>query len=176
MNENLDLTKILDRCPKCTEFYSSVYGRLKYLSMYVSSSASKISFAVVNSRSIIDGTSTTIYYYRDGKLYPNEGECTLFPSKEQRDWSKFERFWDKPKVEKVEKFDPKTLRPFDKVLVRVDKNDCWMAAHFSHVDDYTHKAVCDTFYYTQCIPYNEETKHLVGKTDDCPEYYKWWGV
>ena len=75
---------------------------------------------------------------------------------------------------KVERFDLKTLHPFDKVLARVDKNDCWMAAHFSHVDDYTHKAVCDTFYYTQCIPYNEETKHLVGKTDDCPEYYKWW--
>lgn len=23
------------------------------------------------------------------------GECTLFPSKDQRDWSKFVRFWDK---------------------------------------------------------------------------------
>ena len=45
------------------------------------------------------------------------GECTLFPSKDQRDWSKFVRFWDKPKVDK---FDPKTLQPFDKVLVRAD--------------------------------------------------------
>ena len=97
-----------------------------------------------------------------------------FEIKDQRDWAKFERFWDKPKVEKVERFDPKTLQPFDKVLVRADKNDCWMAAHFSHVDDYSHKAACDTFYYTQCIPYNEETKHLVGTLDDCPEYYKWW--
>lgn len=75
---------------------------------------------------------------------------------------------------KVEKFDPKTLQPFDKVLVRVDKNDCWIAAHFSHVDDFVHKAVCDSFYYIRCIPYNEETKHLVGTSEDCPEYYKWW--
>ena len=30
-----------------------------------------------------------------------------------------------------------------------------------------------TVYY-QCIPYNEETKHLIGTTEDCPEYYKWW--
>ena len=169
MNENLDLTKILEGCPKGTEFYSSVYGRLKYLSMYVSSSASKISFAVVNSRSIIDGTS----YYRDGKIYPNEGECTLFPSKEQRDWSKFERFWDKPKVEKVEKFDPKTLHPFDKVLVR-DEDCYWTADLFSHIDDSIGRVCCSWYSWKQCIPYNEETKYLVGTSEDCPEYYKWW--
>ena len=75
---------------------------------------------------------------------------------------------------KTEKFDPKTLQHFDKVLVRVDENDCWIAAHFSHIDDCTHRAVCDSFYYIRCIPYNKETKHLVGTTEDCPEYYKWW--
>lgn len=75
---------------------------------------------------------------------------------------------------KTEKFDPKTLQPFDKVLVRVDGNDCWIAAHFSHIDDCVHKAVCDSFYYIRCIPYNKETKHLLGTTEDCPEYYKWW--
>ena len=105
MNENLDLTIILKGCPKGTEFYSSVYGRLKYLSMYVSSSASKISFAVANSRSVIDGTFTTIYYYRDGKLYPNEGECTLFPSKEQRDWSKFTAPWYKKEIDTIARID-----------------------------------------------------------------------
>ena len=173
MNENLDLTKILEGCPKGTEFYSSVYGRLKYLSMYVSSSASKISFAVVNSRSIIDGTSTTIYYYRDGKLYPNEGECTLFPSKEQRDWGKFERFWDK---QKVKKFDPKTLKPFDKVLVRDFLSDNWMADFFEKIEenDVHYNVTCVTTHWIQCIPYNEDTKHLLGTTNDCPEYYKWW--
>ena len=31
------------------------------------------------------------YYYSD--------ECLLFPSKDQRDWSKFKRFWDEPKPE-----------------------------------------------------------------------------
>ena len=169
MNENLDLTKILEGCPKGTEFYSSVYGRLKYLSMYVSSSASKISFAVVNSRSIIDGTS----YYRDGKIYPNEGECTLFPSKEQRDWSKFERFWDKPKVEK---FDPKTFQPFDKVLSKYYIDKEWVCGILSH--PYYHNEfngfIVNSNFVRYCIPYNEETKHLVGTLDDCPEYYKWW--
>lgn len=170
MNENIDLTKILKGCPKGTIFYSSVHGKLAYLSMYVSSSASKISFEVVNSCSIIDGRPISIQYYRDGRIYPNEGECTLFPSKNQRDWSKFERFWDKLKVEK---FDPKTLQPFDKVLVRDRLFTDWQIDFFSHINDRKKLVGCNTYWHTG-IPYNEETKHLVGTNKDCPEYYKWW--
>ena len=25
-----------------------------------------------------------------------------------------------------------------------------------------------------CIPYNNDTKHLVGTTDEVPEYYRYW--
>lgn len=172
MNENLDLTKILDGCPEGTKLYSTVNGEVIFQKVASFSCDYPITATAYNKNK---NSTKNACFAKDGTyMLDYDGECVLFPSKEQRDWSKFERFWDKPKVEKVEKFDPKTLRPFDKVLVRVDKNDCWMAAHFSHVDDYTHKAVCDTFYYTQCVPYNEETKHLVGKTDDCPEFYKWW--
>ena len=167
MNENLDLTKILEGCPKGTEFYSSVYGKLKYSSMYVSSSASEISFEVVSSRSIIDGKPIFIHYFRDGKLYPLKGECTVFPSKDQRDWSKFERFWDKPKVEK---FDPKMFQPFDRVLIK--DNGCWTADFFSYIAGQWVNCVGGVG--TKCIPYNAETEHLVGTEDDCPEYYKWW--
>ena len=168
MNENLDLTKILDGCPPGTEFYHSGFGRVWFVCIDLDSDY-PIRLSLHN-----DPCDNTALTKKGTVNVKYEGECILFPSRTQRDWSKFERFWDKPKVEKVERFDPNTLQPFDRVLVRVDKNDCWMAAHFSHVDDYTHKAVCDTFYYTQCVPYNEETKHLVGKIDDCPEYYKWW--
>lgn len=172
MNENLDLTKILDGCPEGTKLYSTVNGEVIFQKVASFSCDYPITATAYNKNK---NSTKNACFAKDGTyMLDYDGECVLFPSKEQRDWSKFERFWDKPKVVKVEKFDPKTLHPFDKVLVRVDKNDCWMAAHFSHVDDYTHKAVCDTFYYTQCVPYNEETKHLVGKTDDCPEYYKWW--
>ena len=172
MNENLDLTKILDGCPEGTKLYSTVNGEVIFQKVASFSCDYPITATAYNKNK---NSTKNACFAKDGTyMLDYDGECVLFPSKEQRDWSKFERFWDKPKVEKAEKFDPKTLHPFDKVLVRVDKNDCWMAAHFSHVDDYTHKAVCDTFYYTQCVPYNEETKHLVGKTDDCPEYYKWW--
>lgn len=165
MNENLDLTKILEGCPIGTKFYSTIFGNVSFEEIDLD-----CEYPIIMSQGIITMPITKEGIY----ALDYDGKCTLFPDRDQRDWSKFERFWDKPKVEKVEKFDPKTFKPFDKVLVRVDKNDCWMAAHFSHVDDYTHKAVCDTFYYTQCVPYNEETKHLVGTSEDCPEYYKWW--
>lgn len=37
-----------------------------------------------------------------------------------------------------------------------------------------YNVTCVTCKWMQCIPYNEETKHLLGTTYDCPEYYKWW--
>lgn len=98
------------------------------------------------------------------------GECLLFPSRDQRDWSRFERFWDK---QKIEKFDPKTFQPFDKVLV---KGANWFPTYFTYLEyslSYP-KMMCFDYVARKVIPYNEETKHLVGTTDDCPEYYKWW--
>ena len=174
MNENIDLTKILKDCPKGTKFYSSVYGELIYSGMYADSSNSKIYLIDQNSRSMIDGSPLIIDYYRDGRLYATKGECTLFPSKEQRDWSKFERFWDKPKIER---FDPKTLKPFDKVLVRdyVDHN--WICILFSFIS-LNEKGewfyVCLNHGYKYCIPYNNETKHLLGTFNEAPEYYRYW--
>ena len=97
----------------------------------------------------------------------------LYPSKDQRDWSKFVRFWDKPKVE-VEKFDTKTLQPFDKVLVRGQNGQNWIATFFSHIDNIFNMVVCGAQYWKYCIPYNDKAKHLRGTNNDCPDYYKWW--
>ena len=94
-----------------------------------------------------------------------------FEITDQRDWSKFERFWDKPKVEK---FDVNTLHPFDKVLTRCDDSDKWGIDLFGYFDNLYKGVCCLDAYLQMCIPYNEETKHLVGTTNDCPDYYKWW--
>lgn len=161
MNENLDLTKILEGCPEGTEFYNSVYGKVRF-----------IEFDFSNEKQPIKVCTTdyfTFHITKDGKLnHYRDGECTLFPSKTQRDWSKFERFWDKPKIEK---FDINTLQPFDKVLVRDYLNERWNVDIFGFIlNNYIH---CTTT-WGYCIPYNEETKHLVGTNEDCPEFYKWW--
>lgn len=165
MNENINLVEILKDCPKGTKFYSSVYGELIYSGMYTDSLDPKIYFINENNRSIIVG------YYRDGRLYDTKGECTIFPSKDQRDWSKFTAPWLKK-----EKFDPKTLKPFDKVLVRIGSTSHWTSGFFSHIADnsITHKYVTQCGSFNRCIPYNDETKYLVGTTTEAPEYYRYW--
>ena len=164
MNENLDLTKILEGCPKGTKFYSTTYGTVEFIG-FVFSSVYPILMKLESS-----GVG---YFTKDGRIFHSYyGECILFPSKEQRDWSKFERFWDKPKVER---FDPNTLQPWDKVLAKDGFSSKWTCTFFSHMDnDVTFPVFCSGGYFKVCIPYNEETKHLIGTKEDCPEFYKWW--
>ena len=59
------------------------------------------------------------------------------------------------------------FEPFDKVLVRDDDKNIWKVDFFSHKTEGTFspfKTVGN--YYRQCVPYNEETKHLVGTADN----------
>lgn len=162
MNENLDLTKILEGCPIGTKLYSTIFGNVSLKEI-----VSDREYPIIISQGI-----QTIPITKEGKyiLY-YDGECTLFPDKDQRDWSKFERFWNKQK----EKFNPKTLKPFDKVLAKDGFSSKWTCSFFSHMDnDVSFPVYCSGGYFKVCIPYNEETKHLVGTKEDCPEFYKWW--
>ena len=159
MNENIDLTKILKDCPKGTEFYSCIYGKVRFDCL------KPCDYPVLTVRS----DDLYAVFSREGK-YDNtpDSECCLFPSKDQRDWSKFTAPWYKK-----DGFDPKTLQPFDKVLIWHCASGCWECEIFSHI---TGKYTCSCINgcYTHCIPYNDETKHLVGTTDEAPEYYRYW--
>ena len=98
-----------------------------------------------------------------------DGECLLFPSKTNRDWDNFNQ--------EDLRFDPKTLNPFDKVLVRDDNNYQWSCSLFSHVsiDDNTfYMVTLDGCTNYQTIPYNDETKHLLGTKDGAPQFYRYW--
>ena len=70
------------------------------------------------------------------------------------------------------KFDVTTLMPFDKVLVRDFDNTPWEIEFFSRLLDGKHFK-CFDLSYVQCIPY-EGNQHLLGKADDCDEYFKTW--
>lgn len=73
------------------------------------------------------------------------------------------------------RFDIKTLEPFDKVLVRQYDVSAWCTDFYSYYDEVNDYAVCTgDVHYDYCIPYNEDTKHLVGKLKDAPEFYKYW--
>ena len=161
MNENLNLEEILKDCQKGTKLYSTVYGEVEFNKI---NKGEKYPIRYINSE------GDELLATTQGLLIARfDGECTLFPSREERDWSKF-------KVKKP-KFDPNTLKPFDKVLVRDDRNEKWQCSIFSYIninDDIYYPYVAINTGYKCCIPYNEETKHLIGTKDEAPEYYRCW--
>lgn len=302
MNENLNLVEILKDCPNGTKLYSTTLGEVEF------DHIENFSTYRIIIRSKHYGTERLT---ANGKMYSHCGECILFPSKEQRDWSKFNpkkedfvppckfkdgdivatrdgsqvfilkrdnsdgkgycytgynfdydepflagmcyfsrlateeekrKFFDaiklngykwntetktleklvKPKFkvgDKIvnvpmkymadsrakgtvseitndkyiftdgscmlisnqdnwkldqDKFDLKTLKPFDKVLARLNKQGIWYCELLSFVEGDTNLVKCCGAYYQYCIPYNEDTKHLVGTTEEAPEYYRYW--
>ena len=163
MNENLNLVEILKDCPKGAKLYSPIYGDVELVDV------SQKKDEIYPIRVKLD-EDVAERFTGDGRLDAEfSDECMLFPNEEQRDWSKF-------KVKKP-KFDPNTLKPFDKVLVRDDRNEKWQCSLFSYIninDDIYYSYVAINTGYKCCIPYNEETKHLIGTKDEAPEYYRYW--
>ena len=184
MNENIDLTKILKDCPVGWKFYSSVYGEVEFVEIYrkpVLCNPSPREDVWLGQ--VIHDCEHPIRFWGTnglehsvssrGEMIKGCGECTFFPSRDQRDWSKFTAPWYKN--ERKGKFDPKTLNTFDKVLV-YDTDGKWRCNLFSHIRDNSNMFPYATIgvNYSRCIPYNDDTKHLVGTTEEAPEYYRYW--
>lgn len=166
MNENIDLTKILKGCPIDFKLYSPMCGIVLFRRI------DEDAYAAYPIKG--EGPNgNLVSFTQEGRCFENcpGAECLLFPSKDQRDWSKFTAPWYKK-----DKFDPKTLKAFDKVLTR-NEYDEWTCALFSHIDNkpdaHFKYITCDSV-YKYCIPYNDETKHLIGTKDKAPKYYKYW--
>lgn len=160
--EIIDLTKILKDCPKRWKFWSPLFGEVEFVKHYENR-------GFFNVHSVGDGTDWSFTYNATIILCCVESkEIMIYPSREQRDWSKFTAPWYKK-----ERFDPKTLQPFDRVLVRNGKTVKWKCEHFSYFESYDDPCMA-SISYAYCIPYNDDTKHLVGTEDEAPEYYRYW--
>ena len=158
MNENIDLTKILKDCPKGWELYSCIHGKVRFNRL------DSCEFPV--SVELSDGFDDS--FSRNGR-FTNlpQSECCLFPSSEQRDWSKFNAPWYKK-----DKFDPNTLKTLDKVLVRTNSDTIWEPDFFGYIDG--NWVMCIATGNVQCVPYNDDNKHLMGTKQEAPEYYRYW--
>ena len=159
MNENLNLVEILKDCPEGTKLYSPIIGEVEF---------KRIKYSEYPIVTCSKNGNRILLFTKDG-LFFSEGECImLFPSKDQRDWSKF-------KIKKP-KFDPKTLQPFDKVLVKYLKDDYWSCDLFSNItkEGKIYPYLCVSGVYKYCIPYNDDTKHLVATNKEAPEFYRYW--
>lgn len=162
MNENIDLTKILKNCPKGWKLWSPIFGEIEFRSI-----VKKARYPI-----LLSCKKGIIWFGKEGLFdIENEGaECVLFPSKEQRDWSKFKAPWYKK-----DKFDPKTLKPFDKVLVRNDCREMWKCNLFSHISEFVrYPYIVIENGYRYCIPFNNDTIHIAGTRNEAPEYYRYW--
>ena len=164
--QELNLCEILKDCPKGEEFWSPLLGNVKL------SEVNQLTNAV-----FVTATNLTTWRINhDATITINGGsskEIMLYPSREQRDWTKVK--YEKKK----ERFDPKTLKPFDKVLAASMADGRWVCDFFSHIGESIRdsgRLYVGTGFgaYDRMIPYNEETKHLVGTTDEAPEYYRYW--
>jgi hypothetical protein len=156
----LDLVEILKNCPVGTKLYSILFGEVEFEGVHSGSCAVRYTTR----------TGRRFDVTREGKMFEDyDGECTLFPSKDQRDWYKFV-----VPQSKKERFNPETLKPFDKVIVRLDEQCIWCCDLFSFVEKYSNLVKGCGAYYKQCVPCNEETKHLIGTTNEAPIHYRYW--
>ena len=155
----LNLCEILKHCPQGETFWSPMLDGVKF-----SCIDEERQMIIVET---IEG-HFTCKINADGTISIDEvtsPEVMLYPSKEMRDWSKFTAPWLKK-----ERFDPKTLKPFDKIIFK--GHGMWFCGLFSHIHN-SYACIGET-YHKCVIPYNDDTKHLVGTRDEAPEFYKYW--
>lgn len=141
----MNIAEILKDCPRGTRLYSPIYGELSLVSVKTGM------LYPIFCR--IKRNGNTVSYTEDGKNYTEDAEHTLFPSKGQRDWSKFNVNDQENKPQ---------FKPYDKVLVRDIDEQKWRCNLFSHISEGGYY-VCVSSRWSQCIPY-EGNEHLLGTT------------
>lgn len=113
MNEKLNLAEILKDCPKGMELDCTVYNDVTFLRVD----------DVQNRCYFKAGPADTFWTTCEGRINGSPyGKCVVFP-KGKTTWEGF-----KPKKPK---FDPKTLMPFDRVLVKCLNNSEWLCNIFT---------------------------------------------
>ena len=82
----MNIAEILKYCPKGTKLYSLIDGETTLESVNITN---RYPIETITSKFRTDFVNN--YYTKDGLFLEgcNNGECLLFPSKEQRDWQKF---------------------------------------------------------------------------------------
>ena len=166
MSNDIDLSEILKNCPRGAKFYSYIFGEDTYF-MGVSSHQGDAKPIFIYGKY---GEGQNFCLTRKGHAYADDyGECCIFPSKDQRDWSKFSAPW----LNKgSEKFDPHTSKPFGKVIARKDSEDSRNIDFFSCFK-LKEIPICLGGIKCAVISYNDDTEHLVATTEGAPTFYNY---
>lgn len=168
--KKIDLCEKLAWCPEGTKLWSPLFGECEFLGL--SRDIDGDDEMNENNFWVHSPEVGRVTFDRCGRFFSSSEECLIFPSRENRDWDS----WECPKP-KVERFDPKTLKPFDRVLVRDEDNHVWEPALFGWLDLSERYPVVPTLSaeaFKCAVPYNDDTEFLLGKDTEAPEYYRWW--
>lgn len=153
----MNIAEILKDCPKGMKLYSPLLGELELIGVDYNRNNPILCIPLEAKSTLPCYLSETIGFTEEGRYsrdYPH-AECMLFPSKAQRDWSKFVVPAPKPKHQ---------FKQFERVLVRDDYDEVWKCDLFSHIDVYGNYSCVGVDYWKQCIPY-EGNEHLLGTTN-----------
>lgn len=156
MEKTLNLIEILKDAPIGTKLYSPMFGELTFMGIDI-----KSKYPII----VMDKDGEYKNFNNEGKYFIEQHniKLSLFPSKNNRNWSEF-----KPK------FNINILQPFDKVLGRYNNNTNWTCDFYECYSEDSREFCCIVEIYEQCIPYNDETKHLIGTSKMPPEKYITW--
>lgn len=80
MGKKINVAELLKDCPQGMELYSPIFGKCKFECI-----------SNIENQIVIRKNNNTYKFTEDGQYLYLDGECVLFPSNEQRDWSKFQR-------------------------------------------------------------------------------------
>ena len=131
MEDKLNIAEILKDAPTGTLLYSPIFGELAYIGGHAYEGQTYSIIVCQYPDAIGQGDSVSVEFDENG-TYLNrgyssrrEGECMLFPSKENRNWDTF-------KIPKKHK----EFEPFQKVLISgiIDNVWYWFATLYSHYD------------------------------------------
>ena len=129
----------------------------------IDNSSKKLEYYVLNDMSTLKFKDWLSF--EDKQIYPITEDQKMFLfdvlAKEGKVWYS--------KKKQIVDLNPKwiTLKPFDRVITRGDNNDIWTANIFSHMNSYgEYVAIGCVGGYHYCLPYNDDTAHLIGTTDE----------
>lgn len=139
----INIAELLKDCPKGTKLYSTTWGEVELIKADPKEG--------IEIKPEFGGYYTFNIYGHNILDKSNTGECLLFPSKDTRNWGRF-------------KYCP--FKTFDKVVARCG-TDNWRGDLFSYYDsDNDYPYSCIGTFYSECLPYNNETAKLIGTNKD----------
>ena len=126
----------------------------------IDNSSKKLKYYVLNDMSTLNFEDWLSFEDKQIQLITETQQIILFDTLAKRG-----KAWDAEKKQIVDLKLKWTPKPFDKVVVRCGKADKWSIDFFSYKVSNGYICTGDAW-FGYCLPYNEETAHLLGTTDD----------